>query len=242
MKEFKKEAILLCVLFVVFPAIYCIHYLTSRIDSAIEGELHCSLVEQYSDGNTLIVSLKNEGNVNWSEEESIRCTIFVNGEDTGIRAILLHGQIVEPGDTADFRFDDVASILDETAEIVMLQEAVTYFEERFPIEVLPQEPMIPQTDLHCELVEQHMDGDSLVVTMKNTGGSDWKHKDWIRCTIFIDDKDSDLRAELQPNQTVAVGESVQFRFEDVRSMLNETAEIVMLQETVTYFEERFPVE
>lgn len=103
------------------------------------------------------------------------------------------------------------------------------------------EAVTAQSGLHSEVVDQYMDGDTLVVSMRNVGSNPWKETGWIRCTIFLDGKDSDVRAHLEPGQVVPVGESVEFRFPDIKPMLNETAEIVMLQENVAYFPEKVPV-
>lgn len=133
MKRPSKVTILCILAFVVMPLTYLL--LTWSGDKTTNsGALRCSLVEQHTDGNTLIATLKNEGTAVWSEEKQIRCTIFMNGQDTGIRVMLQPSQTVAPGETAEFHFYDVLSTFDETAEIVMLQETVAYFEERFPVE------------------------------------------------------------------------------------------------------------
>ena len=265
MKQLKKEVIIILVFFVVFPALYFVIRLVKpapvsqptvtepqvqiTVTEPIEApqldtqlDLHSALVEQHMDGDSLVVTMQNTGTSDWKAKDWIRCTIFINGEDSNVRAELLQDQIVAVGESVSFSFPDIRSMLNETAEIVMLQETVTYFEERFPLDVqIDVEPMVPQENLHCALVEQYWEGDTLVVTLKNTGGSDWMYKDWICCTIFINGADSDVRAKLQLGQTVAVGESATFRFPDIRNSLNDSAEIVMLQETVAYFEDRFPV-
>lgn len=103
------------------------------------------------------------------------------------------------------------------------------------------EDLEPQTDLHFSLVEQRMDGDTLVVTVRNCGSSSWKEKDWIRCAIFLDGADTGIRAHLKPGQTVDVGETVTFRFPDIQQSLNEYAQVGMVQETIAYFPEKKPV-
>lgn len=240
MKKLSKTSCVLILFFIIFPLTYLLK--TVLVDPLVDNNgvevsssLHCELVDQHMDGNTVVVTMKNTGESVWSEQDQIRCTIFLNGEDSGWRVMLQPDQTVAPGECAEFQFYDVKPELIETAEIVMLQETVAYFPERFPVQ------MPALSDLHCELVSQYMDGETLVAELQNTGGSVWQEADWVRCTIFIDGGDSGLRAKLQPGQIVVVGESAEFRFHDVRNMLNESAELVMLQETVTYFEERFPV-
>ncbi len=96
-------------------------------------------------------------------------------------------------------------------------------------------------DFSMEVTDQHFDGNTLNVTVKNTGKQAWRYQDQVKCTVFLNGQDSGIRVKLAPNQTVQPGESVEFHFADVKPQLNETAEIVMLQETVAYFPNHVPV-
>ncbi len=252
MKKIGKENLLLIILFIVFPLIYFVHSLVTPSPNeagavTAQSGLHSEVVDQHMDGGTLVVTMRNVGSNPWKETDWIRCTIFIDGKDSDVRAYLEPGQVVPVGESVEFRFPEIKPMLNETAEIVMLQENVAYFPEKVPV-IFAQATtpatdasIEPQQDLHSEVVAQQMDGDTLVVTMRNVGSNPWKETDWIRCTIFLDGRDSDVRAYLEPGQVVPVGESVEFRFPDIKPMLNETAEIVMLQETIAYFPERVAV-
>lgn len=103
------------------------------------------------------------------------------------------------------------------------------------------EDLIPQTELHFVMTEQRMDGDTLIVTVQNTGGSTWTEKDWIRGVIYFDGMDTGIRAHMKPGTKVKVGDTVTFSFPDIRQTLSENTEFGMVQETVAYFPERITV-
>lgn len=101
--------------------------------------------------------------------------------------------------------------------------------------------LVPQTNLHCVMTEQRMDGDSLIVTVRNTGGDDWTEKDWIRGGIFNEGEDTGIRAHMKPGTRVSVGDTVTFTFPDIRASLPLQPQFGMLQETIDYFPERYPI-
>lgn len=101
--------------------------------------------------------------------------------------------------------------------------------------------LVPQTNLHCVMTEQRMDGDSLIVTVRNTGGDDWTEKDWIRAAIFIDGADTGIRAHMDPGKTVKVGKTVTFEFPGIGPSLTDQYQIGMVQETVAYFPEMYSI-
>ncbi len=100
----------------------------------------------------------------------------------------------------------------------------------------------PMTEFKMEVVDQYFDGETLVIAAKNTSNEVWTYDNQVRCTIFLNGEDSGIRVELEPGQSVQPGEIAQFYMYDVKPQLNETAEIVMLQETIAYFPERIPVD
>lgn len=103
------------------------------------------------------------------------------------------------------------------------------------------EDLVPQSDLHFVLTEQKMEKDDLIVTVRNTGGSTWTEKDWIRAAILIDGQDTGVRAHMKPGETVKVGDTVTFVFGDIRSSLTDQSQVGMVQETIAYFPEMYPI-
>ncbi len=102
------------------------------------------------------------------------------------------------------------------------------------------EDLIPQTNLHFTLTEQKMDGDSLIVTVRNTGGSAWTEKDWIRAGIFIDGADTGIRALMDPGKTVKVGKTVTFEFPGIGPSLTDQYQIGQYQINSSSFFVRIP--
>lgn len=103
------------------------------------------------------------------------------------------------------------------------------------------EDLVPQTNLHFALTEQRIEGDDLIITVRNTGESSWTEKDWIRAMLYNDGQDTGIRAHMKPGKTVKVGDTVTFTFTDIRQSLTPVTEVSMVQETVAYFPERKPV-
>lgn len=95
-------------------------------------------------------------------------------------------------------------------------------------------------DQSSEILCHAFSGDTLYVTVKNTGKSTWSSKDQIRCYLSVNKGDSYLRAELDPFQTVKAGEIAVFSFEDLNmdDFSEQVVEAQMLQEGVAYFGER----
>ena len=85
--------------------------------------------------NRLDVIVLNNSNSAWNETSLIRCCLLMNNEDWGIRAYIPNGQEVAPGETFTFSFENIVESIHnaDTVEISMLQEGVTYFGEREPV-------------------------------------------------------------------------------------------------------------
>lgn len=105
----------------------------------INSDLHTSELsaeiisaELSDDNNILEVTVKNSSSSAWSESDMIRCCLWVNNEDWGIRACIPEGREVASGESFTFRFENISESIGkaETAEVQMLKECVKYFGEK----------------------------------------------------------------------------------------------------------------
>lgn len=99
-------------------------------------EYSSEVVSQRFENSDLFVTVKNTSSVIWKPEYQVKCGLTVDGKDIGLRATIPYGTQVPPGESFEFRFEDVKPQLSYGSEIMMLQESIAYFPERTPVELL----------------------------------------------------------------------------------------------------------
>lgn len=85
------------------------------------------------DGDCLSVTVLNNSQAIWEASNQIKCCIFVEGQDKGIRAYIEPGVTIKPNETVVFYFNNLGNITDMKLEVLMVQEGITYFGEPIPI-------------------------------------------------------------------------------------------------------------
>lgn len=86
----------------------------------------------------LVVEVLNNSNSIWNDKNRIKCCIWVDGQDIGIRAYLEPLKDILPGESVFFRFDNIANLERHDLSVQMLQEGITYFGEREKIEIIKE--------------------------------------------------------------------------------------------------------
>ncbi len=86
-------------------------------------------------GDDITVTVLNDSGSAWRKEDAIRCCLWMNNEDWGIRAYIPDGTEVAPGETVTLTFENVSASVEiaDTVEIQMLQEGVLYFGDRIKV-------------------------------------------------------------------------------------------------------------
>lgn len=90
------------------------------------------------DGDCLSVTVLNNSQSSWEAVNQIKCCIFVDGQDRGIRAYLEPGVKIQPNETVVFYFKNLKNVSGMKLEILMVQEGITYFGEREKIEIIKE--------------------------------------------------------------------------------------------------------
>lgn len=88
------------------------------------------------ENNNLSVVVQNNSNTSWKIENRIKCCLWINGQDWGIRALPDYSREIFPGEETVFVFYNVDSLLGYGIEVQLLQEGICYFGERLLIEKL----------------------------------------------------------------------------------------------------------
>lgn len=81
-------------------------------------------------GDDLLVKVQNTSSSDWNRESRIRCCVWIEGEDSGIRAYLPPSVTVTPGEEITLCFTEAKNAYTgSTVQVQMLQEGITYFGE-----------------------------------------------------------------------------------------------------------------
>nr|WP_281415038.1 hypothetical protein [Fusibacter paucivorans] len=85
----------------------------------------------------LNVTVKNSGNEQWSSDQNIRLGYFIDGYDSGYRFDIPKGVVINPSEEYTFSIDafKVPDAASGYIEFTMLQEGITYFGNRFVVDV-----------------------------------------------------------------------------------------------------------
>lgn len=96
------------------------------------ADFEAEVVDYTIGEDSVHVTVKNTSSSAWRFEDFIRCCIWENGIDNGIRANLPMNSIVMPGETVEFVFEDIdiGDLLGDQLEVVMVQEGITFFGDR----------------------------------------------------------------------------------------------------------------
>lgn len=217
-----------------FPQ-HCSDYIKNPLN-----DYHAKIQSVALQDDTLTVTVKNDSEATWTEIDQIKCGLFLNGVDSGMRATLSPDQNVGPNETVTFKFQALDNWLNESPEVQMLQEGVCYFGERRGISGL-------ESGLDAEVISHttpsvvnHTDSYTFDITVKNTGSVDWSESQQIRFCIWQDGVDHGYRLLIPDGVTVAPGEEYTFTLEGfVLPEADSTyLEFQMLQEGVRYFGEK----
>lgn len=91
-------------------------------------------IVNHDDSYSIDITVRNTGEVSWSENEQIRLCIWQDGMDYGYRIQIPEGESIDPG--CEYTFTLIGFVLPEasstTLEFQMVKEGVTYFGERKP--------------------------------------------------------------------------------------------------------------
>lgn len=194
---------------------------------------------------SLSVTVKNSSQSSWGYGNSIRLSIFSEGNDAGLRAQLPMGRMIRPGEEVDFQFslDEYPELFGNRIEVQMIQEGVRCFGEK-KLVADPEE--IASSDFDAEIVSHtapavatRADCYRIEITVKNTGAVVWSEAKQIRLCIWQDGTDWGYRIPLPEGTVVHPGE--RYTFELVDFVLPYQDQTVlgfqMLQEGVFYFGE-----
>lgn len=182
----------------------------------------------------LHVTVSNDGSMPWTGNIYLQAMVPENGLTES--AFLDPDTHVVPGEEYTFTFESLdQDILTSLISVQMQKNGQFAFGNTATI-------VVPLGEYSSEVISQRFEGSDLLVTVKNTSSVTWKSEYQVKCGLFSDGNDTGLRAIIPYGTQVLPGESITFRFENVKPQLMDRSEIVMLQESVAYFPERTAVE
>ena len=82
----------------------------------------------------LTVTVTTTSQSTWRRARFVRCCVWLDGVDSGLRAYLPVDQAVEPGEEIELAFEEEIPAGWTTLEVQMLQETVMYFGNRLAVE------------------------------------------------------------------------------------------------------------
>jgi len=133
------------------------------------------------------------------------------------------------------------SIVDYQKPDIVIYEVTERYLSTIPTRNVTQD-LEPLDDYRSEILDWHFEEDDLIVHAKNISSVSWDNYDKVRCVVFMDGKDTGLRADLHPGKVILPNDTVEFHFKNVKSKLNGTVEIGMAQEGIRYFPDRVKIE
>lgn len=191
------------------------------------------------------VRVRNNSSSTWTAKDFIKCGLFCQGEDTGIRAEISGDVQVAPGDEYTFLLPFTADTADiGQYEVQMLQEGITYFGQKAGIPY-DSSSMINDAEIVSDTAPtsvNHTDSYSIDITVRNTGTTTWNAADNYRLCIFQDGGDWGYRLDIPDGVTVAPGDEYTFTLNGfvLPEAQQTTLEFQMLIEGVCYFGEKKP--
>lgn len=187
-----------------------------------------------SDKFNLYVTVLNDGTMPWTGNIYLQAT--VSGLNTLGSSSLSSNNPVVPGEVYTFIFESLdQNLLTNLISVQMQNNGRFAFGNNTII-------LAALDEYSAEVVSQRFENSDLFVTVKNTSSATWKAEYQVKCGLTLDGKDTGLRATIPYGTSVPPGESFEFRFENVKPQLSYGSEIMMLQESIAYFQERTPVE
>lgn len=189
------------------------------------------------DGDLIKVTVYNFSDFTWTRDLQIRCGVFVDGQDSGIRSELTRE--VLPGESTIFTFKKL-DLPAGNIQVQMLHEGICYFGERRDI-------LGVMDGLDAEIISNtapatvnHQDSYTINITVKNTGSINWSESQQIRLCIWQDGVDYGYRQSIPDGVTVNPGEEYTFTLSGfVLPEADSTyLEFQMVQEGVRYFGEK----
>lgn len=199
------------------------------------------------DGSDLNVTVLNNSSSEWTSKNLIRCCLWIDGADSGIRAYIPDDQTIGSGQTVTFRFENVADIIEnaDLADIQMCQESITYFGEKASVKAgeTAEEFNAEIVSNNAPATVNHNDSYTIDITVKNTGTASWSESEQIRLCIWQDGGDYGYRLMLPEDQTVSPGDEYTFTLTGfvLPEADSTTLEFQMVKESVMYFGEKEPV-
>ena len=207
-------------------------------------------MEQNDNGTfDLYVEARNSGTTAWKEQEQIKLSLLVNGQDALLRAELPPDASVPPQGTYTFVFKDLSNALTASPLSVQLfREGAFFFGAQLPI----QQPDFYSADWLDAQIISHTAPDSVCgtesacfeVTVRNTGRTAWDAQSQIRMSLWQNGMDSGVRLMIPDGVTVTPGEEITFAVDGFQ-MAHQNSVLLgfqMVQEGVAYFGEQETVE
>ena len=189
------------------------------------------------DSERLEVKVYNAGTFAWTHDLQIKCGVFVDGQDSGIRSEL--SKEVLPGESTTFTFER-SELPKGYLQVQMLHEGICYFGERRDVSGV-------MTGWDAKVVSNtappsvsHEDSYTFDITVKNTGSTNWSESQQIRLCIWQDGVDYGYRQSIPDGVTVAPGEEYTFTLSGFTLPEADSTylEFQMVQEGVRYFGEK----
>ena len=188
------------------------------------------------DGEQLEVTVYNAGNFVWTHDLQIKCGIFVDGQDSGIRSEL--SREVLPGESTTFTFKK-SDLPTGNLQVQMLHEGVCYFGEQRDVTGAMNGWDAKVVSNTVPSFVTHEDSYTFDITVKNTGSTSWSESQQIRLCIWQDGVDYGYRQSIPDGVTVEPGEEYTFTSGFVLPEADSTyLEFQMVQEGVRYFGEK----